>query len=90
VLAVGIPIEFGTDLGRSFRQYDGSYPLDIPTDDLIGGHAMLLVGYLNDEVAIGVNSHGTNWGRGGFFTITRGYLEHWRTRDLWALDLPDL
>lgn len=88
-LAQKIPIVFGTDLGASFRRYDGGGALDIPNDEIIGGHAMLLIGYDSAaEEAIGVNSWGIGWGDRGFFRITKRYLTWYRTRDLWALDLP--
>lgn len=86
-IAAGLPVAFGTDVGQSILSFDGSGTLDVPTDTIIGGHAMLLVGYDGDE-AIGVNSWGTGWGSRGFFRMSRAYVEWWRTRDLWALDLP--
>jgi len=87
-LAAGKPVVFGTQLGESFRRYDGSGVLEAPTNEtIIGGHAMVLDGYEGDEHATGANSHGTGWGDRGFFKISWSYLQWYRTSDLWAVDL---
>ncbi len=81
VLAGGYPIVFGFTVWDSFLSDDvaktGVVPMpDTATEQVQGGHAMLLVGY-SDEVDrfICRNSWGVGWGIGGYCTMMYSYLD---------------
>lgn len=78
-LASGFPFVFGFAVYDSF--YDpqtselGKAHLPKPGDKLLGGHAVLAVGYDDSEqVFICINSWGKNWGNNGSFTMPYEYL----------------
>ena len=51
-----------------------------PTDTLLGGHAVCIVGYDDSRsIFIGRNSWGKSWGDRGYFYIPYDYY------DIWAL-----
>lgn len=85
-LANGNPIVFGTNIAAEFSSYKQGL-LDRPavTAEIIGGHAMYLVGYEPDG-CWGVNSWSQNWGDGGFFKMSWDYLCWEHTIDLWAVE----
>lgn len=78
-LAEGHPFVFGFAVYDSFYESEqsGAVPMpDFDNEDIIGGHAVLCVGY-NDsqEVFLCMNSWGKNWGIDGFFTMPYEYLK---------------
>ena len=88
LLAAGYTVIFGTRVSNRFAAYGPeSPPLTPPTanETILGGHALLLAGY-GPSYFDGVNSHGTAWGRNGWFQMTDAYIEHPSSCDFWILD----
>ncbi len=78
-LASGYPFVFGFTVYESFESEQvassGKVPLPSPGEAAVGGHAVLAVGYSDTtQRFLVMNSWGTAWGRGGFFTIPYAYL----------------
>ena len=75
-LARGFPAVIGFDVYDSFYNITSNgimpYP-NVNTEDLLGGHAVAIVGY-NDNTSrfIVRNSWGTSWGMSGYILIQRG------------------
>lgn len=77
-------ISFGTGVSVAFNQVSDLTPVGPPAaTDVEGGHAMVIVGYLNGNFLIH-NSWGTTWGAGGFCLFTPEYLTSTLTQDLWV------
>lgn len=79
-LAAGFPFVFGFTVYESFESdavaITGNVPMpDLSVESVLGGHAVLAVGY-NDDVSrfLVRNSWGAGWGNGGYFTIPYEYL----------------
>ena len=90
-LASGRPFVFGFSVYESFMSADvaktGEVPLPPRGEQLIGGHAVLAVGY-DDKIQrfIVRNSWGTGWGIKGYYTMPYGYLtDPGLARDFWAI-----
>lgn len=78
-LASGYPFIFGITVYESFESQavaqDGHVPLPAPDEKVVGGHAVLAVGYIDDwKWFIARNSWGLGWGMSGYFTIPYDYL----------------
>lgn len=79
-LAAGHPVVFGTRIAVDFLKNDGPEIIECPAQgvDLLGGHAMVLIGYCEDDAAGPVfevvNSWGTSWRAGGYAYLTAKYL----------------
>ena len=95
-LAEGHPIVFGTELYESFDDCtaNGGF-VSMPAPDESGrashgGHAMLCVGYSDqDSVFIVRNSWGASWGDRGYCYMPYNYLINDRlTGDCWVLRSP--
>lgn len=72
-------IAFGFTVFESFEQtwnFNGKMPFPQPGEKVLGGHEVLLVGYLKDEFeyALVRNSWGTNWGMDGYFLMPWEFL----------------
>ena len=78
-LASGFPFVFGFTVYESFESdavaKSGDVPLPSQDDKVLGGHAVLAVGY-DDKTQrfIVMNSWGTDWGKKGFFTMPYAYM----------------
>jgi C1A family cysteine protease len=90
-LASGLPFVFGFSVYESFMSPEvaktGEVPLPPRGEQLIGGHAVLAVGY-DDKIQrfIVRNSWGTGWGVKGYYTMPYGYLtDPGLARDFWAI-----
>jgi len=90
-LASGLPFVFGFSVYESFMSPEvaktGEVPLPPRGEQLIGGHAVLAVGY-DDKIQrfIVRNSWGTGWGIKGYYTMPYGYLtDPGLARDFWAI-----
>jgi len=91
-LAEGYPFSFGFSVYESFMTKkvadSGIMPLpDIAKESLVGGHAVLAVGY-NDEkqMALVRNSWGRNWGISGYFWMPYTYISNPTfCQDLWTI-----
>jgi C1A family cysteine protease len=86
-----IPVVVGMKIYSSFNSigWNGFADLTMPTmgDQLIGGHAVALVGYNSaDEKFIARNSFGSAWGDYGYFYIPFEYASKYFI-DGWVFDL---
>ena len=90
-LASGYPFVFGFSVYESFMTPDvaktGKVPLPARGEQLLGGHAVLAVGYDDaDQSFIVRNSWGTGWGTKGYCRMPYAYLTNPQlARDFWAI-----
>jgi C1A family cysteine protease len=78
-LAEGFPFVFGFSVYDSFESQSvaktGVVKMPKPGERLLGGHAVLAVGYDDEAKRFTVrNSWGTGWGQKGYFTMPYDYL----------------
>lgn len=94
-LAAKFPSMFGFSVYSSIPgvgQGTGDIPYPGPGDSLLGGHAVVAVGY-DDKKKIGKskgallirNSWGTNWGESGYGWLPYDYIESGLAVDFWSL-----
>lgn len=88
-LADGFPFVFGFTVYESFESEivasTGKVPMPSKTERVIGGHAVMAVGFIkNKQQFIVRNSWGTNWGLSGYFFMPFQYLETLAT-DFWTI-----
>jgi C1A family cysteine protease len=92
-LASGFPLVFGFAVYESFEspevQRSGILDMPSPRERLIGGHAVLAVGYVERERRFLVrNSWGPKFGMDGYFSIPYDYLlERRLSGDFWTIRL---
>jgi C1A family cysteine protease len=90
-LASGFPFVFGFSVYESFESPSvartGRMPMPGPDERLIGGHAVLAVGYDDRSARFTcMNSWSTRWGDAGFFCMPYAYLTTPQlARDLWTV-----
>jgi C1A family cysteine protease len=90
-LADGHPFVFGFTVYESFESQEvaktGVVPMPSPNEQMLGGHAVLAVGYDDAQQRFLVrNSWGDGWGMGGYFTMPYTYLtERSLSSDFWAI-----
>jgi C1A family cysteine protease len=92
-LAGGFPFVFGFTVYDSFESdavaSSGTVPMPGPSEEVLGGHAVLCVGY--DQAAqrfLVRNSWGPGWGTGGYFTMPYAYLTDVNLADdFWTVTL---
>ncbi|USI99678.1 C1 family peptidase [Xanthomonas prunicola] len=90
-LADGYPFVFGFSVYESFESDEvaktGVVELPEPHEKLLGGHAVLAVGYDNASQRMIVrNSWGTKWGQQGYFTMPYAYVtDRDLSDDLWTI-----
>lgn len=78
-LADGFPFVFGFSVYDSFESdtvtSTGVVNIPKPDESILGGHAVLAVGYDDDAKRFWVrNSWGDDWGQAGYFTMPYDYL----------------
>jgi C1A family cysteine protease len=92
-LASGHPFVFGFTVYDSFESQQvaqtGVVPMPAAGESVLGGHAVLAVGYDDTQQRFIVrNSWGTNWGMKGYFTMPYAYLtERNLSSDFWTVRL---
>jgi C1A family cysteine protease len=90
-LAAGYPFVFGFSVYESFESQQvadsGVAPMPGPSEQLLGGHAVLAVGYDDASQRFLVrNSWGASWGQQGHFTMPYAYLtERSLSSDFWTI-----
>jgi C1A family cysteine protease len=90
-LAEGFPFVFGFLVFESFETKEvadtGHVPMPKAKEALLGGHAVLAVGYEESRQRFIVrNSWGTSWGMDGYFTMPYPYLtQSSLSRDFWTI-----
>jgi C1A family cysteine protease len=92
-LASGYPFVFGFTVYESFESQEvantGLVPMPASSEPVLGGHAVLAVGY--DDAAqrfIVRNSWGRDWGQQGYFTMPYPYLTSSSlSDDFWTIRL---
>jgi C1A family cysteine protease len=90
-LASGYPFVFGFTVYESFMTPEvaatGEVPLPPRSEQVLGGHAVLAVGYDDATQRFIVrNSWGKGWGNKGYCTMPYGYLtDPSLARDFWAV-----
>ncbi len=90
-LAEGYPFVFGFVVYQSFEGQDvastGQAPMPLSGEQQLGGHAVMAVGYDNDQQRFIVRySWGTSWGMGGYFTLPYPYLlQATLSSDFWTI-----
>jgi C1A family cysteine protease len=90
-LADGYPVVFGFTVYESFESSEvaqtGIMPLPEPDEHLLGGHAVLAVGYDDHTKTLLVrNSWGTDWGQKGYFHMPYAYIESLHlAQDFWMI-----
>ncbi len=88
-LAEGYPFVFGIAVYESFESEEvkrtGKVPMPEETERMVGGHAVMAVGYDQSQKRLLVrNSWGTDWGQKGYFTLPFAYLED-LAADFWTI-----
>jgi C1A family cysteine protease len=90
-LAAGFPFVFGFTVYDSFESEavakTGQVPMPSAGESVLGGHAVLAVGYEDDQQRFIVrNSWGDTWGMKGYFTMPYAYLlDSDLSDDFWTL-----
>lgn len=90
-LASGYPFVFGFTVYESFESpqvaASGIVPMPAPKESVVGGHAVMAVGYNSTEQRFIVrNSWGAGWGMAGYFTIPYAYLTSSQlASDFWTI-----
>jgi C1A family cysteine protease len=92
-LASGYPFVFGFTVYESFESQEvadtGVAPLPKHGESVVGGHAVMAVGYDDASQRYLVrNSWGDGWGQHGYFTLPYTYLENKHlASDFWTIRL---
>jgi C1A family cysteine protease len=78
-LAAGYPFVFGFAVYESFESKEGAQsgvvPMPKPGERVLGGHAVMAVGYDDEQRNFIIrNSWGSGWGQGGYFLMPYHYL----------------
>jgi C1A family cysteine protease len=92
-LATGYPFVFGFTVYESFESQQvaqtGTVSMPAPNEQVLGGHAVLAVGYDDAQQRFIVrNSWGDGWGIKGYFTMPYSYLtDPHLSKDFWTIRL---
>jgi C1A family cysteine protease len=92
-IASGFPVVFGFTVYDSFESdavaRSGEVPLPAPSESVVGGHAVVAVGYDDASQRFLVrNSWGTGWGMAGYCTMPYAYLaQPSLASDFWTVRL---
>ena len=87
-LSAGSPVVFGTALEEKFKQIIDDSIIMPPTGSIIGNHAMVCCGIIENKNSFIVrNSWGTSFGFGGYCLMHYSYFTSAYTKDLWAFNI---
>ena len=90
-IAAGYPFVFGFTVYDSFESKDvassGHAPMPASGESVLGGHAVLAVGYEDaNQWFVVRNSWGDGWGMSGYFTLPYAYLTQSNlASDFWTI-----
>jgi len=87
-LTDGYPVSFGFTVYESFHDIDSSgiMLMPLPNENVLGGHAVLAVGYDDAKQCLIVrNSWGPDWGDHGYFYMPYAYITPGLSDDYWAI-----
>ena len=89
-LAAGFPVVFGFTVYESFESQEvaqtGIVPMPQSNEAVLGGHAVAIVGFLNQTTFQVRNSWGQNWGQKGYFTMPVEYVTNPNlASDFWVM-----
>ena len=91
----GLPFVFGFTVYESFESDEvtrtGMMPMPSPTERVLGGHAVLCVGYDDSTKRFKVrNSWGDDWGSGGMFFMPYDYMTNENlVDDVWVISIVE-
>lgn len=91
ILSLGKPVVIAMNVFTNFMTANNNnYTIDIPKekDIFLGGHAVSLVGYTNENEFIIKNSFGTDWGNGGYAILSFEYFKN-HVFDRWHFSIHD-
>lgn len=92
-LAEGFPFVFGFTVFESFQRIgkNGIMPMPTPTEQRLGGHAVMAVGYDDaKKMFIVRNSWSKDWGELGYFYMPYAYITDTnRADDFWTIRLVE-
>jgi C1A family cysteine protease len=88
-LASGLPFVFGINVFQSFMDAnDGVVPMPGPDEPLLGGHAIVAVGFDDATQRFKFrNSWGESYGQNGYGTIPYAYLTSSQASDFWQISV---
>jgi C1A family cysteine protease len=95
-LAQGYPFVFGFSVYESFESPEvartGMMPMPDPSEALLGGHAVMAVGYDDTlKMMIVRNSWSDSWGVGGYFWMPQDYVSNPAlSDDAWTITLEEI
>jgi C1A family cysteine protease len=90
-LAMGFPVVFGFSVYESFESPEvaksGVMPLPSSDERMLGGHAVMAVGYDEAGEFLWVrNSWGSEWGQQGYFQMPYAYIDKLKqAQDFWTI-----
>jgi C1A family cysteine protease len=89
-LAEGYPVMFGFEVYECMQSLEvaktGHLPMPKPNEELIGGHAVVFVGYdVDKKLFIVRNSWGPGWGDKGYFYMPFSYITEGLASDFWTI-----
>ena len=89
-LASGFGFVFGFTVYESFESQTvaqtGVMPMPAPSENKVGGHAVMAVGYDNaSRMMIVRNSWGTGWGKAGYFMMPYEFIISPNCSDFWTI-----
>ena len=89
-LAEGLPVIIGMTVFESMESAEvaqtGIVPMPGPKEEVMGGHAVLVVGYDESKKCLLVrNSWGLDWGIEGYFWLPYGFWGHGYVNDAWTI-----
>ena len=91
-LSLGNPFVFGFNVYENFetKEVEETGIMSLPTDGdkILGGHAVLAVGYCDDKKCFIIrNSWGKDWGEGGYFYMPYNFIKESKyCNDFWTIN----